>query len=162
MKWLMSFLLQFLPLVVSFPSLLFLFSTGVEDPPHTKKNRPILRNGRLCQTDHTERGYRSLLQGLCTQHAEYCSLRWHWPGCLRGQRDMKALSIHSASLLCLPSSHSLCSTDSEVCLAEQEQRFSWPRGHGAGRLRCRFKHLWAAGKLPTGTDPHPDAGTRSG
>lgn len=158
----MSFLLLFLLLVISFPSLLFLFSTGAEDSPHTKKNRPVLRNSRLCQTDHTERGYRSLLQGLCAQHAEHCPLRRHRPGCLRGQRDMKAFSFHSASPSCLPSSHSLYSTDSEVCMAEQEQRFSWPRGHGAGRLRCRFKHLWTAGELPTGTDPHPNAGTRWG
>lgn len=59
------------------------------------------------------------------------------------------------------SSHSLYSADSEVCLAEQKQRLSWPRGHGASRLWCRFQHMWTAGKLPTGTDPHPNAGTRS-
>lgn len=143
---------------------LCLFSTGAEDSSHIKENRPILRNSRLCQTDHTERGAHSLLQGLSTQLAEYCPLRRHRLGCLWGQRIMKAHSFHSASLWggVSSSSHSLYSTDSEVFLAEQKQRFSWPRGHGACRLRCRFQHMWAAGKLPSGTDPHPNAGARSG
>lgn len=93
------FLFLFLSLLVSFPSLLFFLPTGAEDPAHTKKNRPVLRNSTLCQTDLTEGRCHSLLQGICTQHAEHCPLRWHRPGCLRGQRDVTALSSHSTYLL---------------------------------------------------------------
>lgn len=146
-------------MICFFPSHLFVFLTGTEDPSHTKKNRPVLRNSRLCQKDPTEGRCHGLLQGLCTQLAGYCPLRWHRPGCLRGQRDMKAHSSYSIRLL---SVHLLVALlippDSEVCLVEQEQRFSRPGGHGAGRLWCRLQHLWTAGKLPTGTDSHPNAG----
>lgn len=74
---------------------------------------------------------------------------------------MRAHSSHSVHLLYVyflltPS----VPPDSEVCLAEQEQRFSRPRGHGAGRLRCHLQYLWTAGKLPAGVDPHPNASTR--
>lgn len=66
------------------------FPTGAEDPSHAKKNRPVLRNSRLCQTDHTEGGSRSLLQGLPTQHAQHHPLRRHRPGRLRGERSTHA------------------------------------------------------------------------
>lgn len=56
--------------------------------------------------------------------------------------------------------HVFYSTDSEVFLAEQEQRFSGPRGHGAGWMWCRVQHLWTTGKLPFGADPYPNASAR--
>lgn len=95
----------------------FLFPAGAEDPSHAKKNRPILRNSRLCQTDVTERGYPGLLQRLLTQHAEYCPLRWHRPGCLWGQRDVWARSFQSASPFCVY----LLLTPS----VQQTLKFSW-------------------------------------
>jgi len=145
-----------------FLSISSLLCTGAEDPSHTQKNRPVLRNSRLCQTHPTERRRRSLLQRLCTQPAQYRPLRRHRPGRVRGQEHVTPHCCRTASPQCFPSSHSLYSTDSEVCLAEQEQRVSRPGGHGAGRLRCRFQHLWTAGELPAGTHPHSNAGTRSG
>lgn len=57
---------------------------------------------------------------------------------------------------------SSCSTDAEVHVAEQEQGRGRPGGDGAGWMWSRFQHLWTAGELPPGTDPHSNAGTRSG
>lgn len=90
---------------------------GAENPSHIKKHRPVLRDSGLCQTDPTEGGSRSILQGLHTQPAEYCSLRRHWPGCLRGQtnaNDETTFSVHliDAHLLFMPS-------------ALQTLKFSW-------------------------------------
>ena len=83
-----------------------------------------------------------------------------WLSMRLDNHDSAQPSQHFLFVLCvLTSSRSRCSSDSEVCLAEQEQRSGRPRGHGAGRLRCCLQHLWTASKLPTGTDPHPNAGT---
>lgn len=52
------------------------------------------------------------------------------------------------------------STDSEVCVAQQEQRCGRPGGDGFGRVRRFLQHLWTAGELPPGADPHTHAGAR--
>lgn len=93
----------YLLLLLCFLSISSVFPTGAEDPSHTKKNRPILRNSRLCQTDPTERRCHSFLQGLCAQPAEYRPLRRHRPGCLRGQRHIRhtAVTVHLLSVFYL-------------------------------------------------------------
>lgn len=76
-----------------------LTTTGAKDPSHVEKNRPVFRTSRLCQTDHTERGSHSLLQGLFTQPAQYCPVRWHRSCRLWGQRNRKRSIFHTKSVV---------------------------------------------------------------
>lgn len=100
------------------PPSFMLITTGAKDPSHVEKNRPVFRTSRLCQTDHTERRSHSLLQGLSTQPAQYCPVRWHRSGRLRGQRKGKRSGFHPKSVVTTIST--FFATDPEVLLAEQE------------------------------------------
>lgn len=78
----------------------YLFCSGVKDSSHSEKNWSVLRNDGLCQTDPTEGRCHCLLQRLHPQLAEYCPVRWHRPGSLRGLTD-KRLTLWCTSSLCL-------------------------------------------------------------
>ncbi|KAM4749763.1 mitochondrial adenyl nucleotide antiporter SLC25A23 isoform 3-T3 [Anableps anableps] len=58
-------------------------ASGAEDSSQSKKNRPILRNNRLCQTDPAAGRRRGLLQGLRSQH----TLKLAWLNRNRGLPD---------------------------------------------------------------------------
>lgn len=85
--------------------LLMLTTTGAKDPSHFEENRPVFRTSRLCQTDHTARGSHGLLQGLFTQPAQYCPVRWHRSCRLWGQRNGKRSVFHTKSIATV---HQLC------------------------------------------------------
>lgn len=92
--------------------LFLLISAGAKNPSDVEKNRPVFRICWLCQTDLAERGSHRLLQGLFTQHAQYCPVRWHRSCRLWGQETGKVhISTHDLKHPgCLPAPHSFTQT----------------------------------------------------
>lgn len=70
-------------------------SSGAENSPCAENDRTVCRHFRLRQADLQERRPGRFLQGLRPQHVGNHPLRWHRPGCVRGEQRARVFEQRS-------------------------------------------------------------------